>query len=366
MTAEKELYSPIKSDVLHNHKNYLAMTENLKTSFFDKGLIGFVRVLLRGAGQVMFQGNAWTGLFFIVGIFWGACMADNCNVAWGALLGLMASTATGYLLGMNEKDGHEGLWGFNGILVGCAFPTFMGSTVWMWIALIFCSAMTTWVRAALNNMMRTYKVNSFTFPFVLMTWIFLLAARAMPALDLSHASTPELPINVATGGYLYFEEIVKYWLRGVSQVFLIDSWVTGMLFLIGLLLASPWAALWAAIGSALGAVVAAVLGASGANIAEGLYGFSAVLTAIAVATVFYKPTLRSAIWALLGIVATVVVQAAMNVMMMPVGIATLTAPFCVTTWLFLMPMFKFDSEEPDHSSWHDKPKRVGATASPEK
>ena len=135
-----------------------------------------------------------------------------------------------------------------------------------------------------------------------------------------------------------------------------------MLFLIGLLLSSPWAALWAAIGSALGAVVAAVLGASGANIAHGLYGFSAVLTAIALATVFYKPSLRSAIWALIGIVATVVVQAAMNVMMMPVGIATLTAPFCITTWLFLMPMYKFDSDEPDHSSWHDKPKRVSTTA----
>ncbi|MBQ2416511.1 MAG: urea transporter, partial [Alistipes sp.] len=113
------------------------MTSNLQSTFFDRGLFGFLKVLLRGAGQVMFQGNSWTGLFFIAGIFWGACMSDNCNVAWGALLGLMVSTATGYLLSLPEKDGHEGLWGFNGILVGCAFPTFMGNTIWMWIALAF-------------------------------------------------------------------------------------------------------------------------------------------------------------------------------------------------------------------------------------
>ena len=232
-------------------QNSKFMTSNLQSTFFDRGLFGFLKVLLRGAGQVMFQGNSWTGLFFIAGIFWGACMSDNCNVAWGALLGLMVSTATGYLLSLPEKDGHEGLWGFNGILVGCAFPTFMGNTLWMWIALAFCAAMTTWVRSALNNMMRTYKVNSFTFPFVLSTWIFLLAAHLMPALDLSNISAPELPSHITSGGYLYFHDLVQYILRGISQVFLIDSWVTGMLFLIGLALSSSWAALWAIVGSAL-------------------------------------------------------------------------------------------------------------------
>ena len=336
------------------NQNSKFMTSNLQSTFFDRGLFGFLKVLLRGAGQVMFQGNSWTGLFFIAGIFWGACMSDNCNVAWGALLGLMVSTATGYLLSLPEKDGHEGLWGFNGILVGCAFPTFMGNTLWMWIALAFCAAMTTWVRSALNNMMRTYKVNSFTFPFVLSTWIFLLAAHLMPALDLSNISAPELPSHITSGGYLYFHDLVQYILRGISQVFLIDSWVTGMLFLIGLALASSWAALWAIVGSALSIFTAAALGASAEHISHGLYSFSAVLTAIAIATVFYKPSLRSAIWALLGIIATVIVQAAMNVMMMPVGIVTLTAPFCITTWLFLMPLLKLDKEEPDHSDWHGK------------
>jgi urea transporter len=86
-------------------------------------------------------------------------------------------------------------------------------------------------------------------------------------------------------------------------------------------------------------------------ISAGLYGFSAVLTAIALATVFYRPCLRSAIWALFGIVVTVFVQAAMNIWVEPYSIATLTGPFCVTTWLFLLPMFKLDEAQPDHSSW---------------
>ena len=36
-----------------------------------KDSFDFPARLLRGAGQVMFQNNAWTGFFFLIGIFWG-------------------------------------------------------------------------------------------------------------------------------------------------------------------------------------------------------------------------------------------------------------------------------------------------------
>ena len=99
-------------------------------------------------------------------------------------------------------------------------------------------------------------------------------------------------------------------------------------------------------------LVAILFETSGADVAGGLYGFSPVLTAIALGTVFYKPGRRSAVWALLGIVTTVFVQAGMNVMLAPLGIPTLTAPFCLTTWLFLLPLIRFDqTERPDHSNW---------------
>lgn len=317
----------------------------------DRGVFGYIKVLLRGAGQVMFQCSAWAGLFFVAGIFWGAYQAGTPAVAWGSMLGLMVSTATGYILNLPYEEGRQGLWGFNGILVGCAFPTFLGNTLWMWLSLAICAALTVWVRQGLNNVMKQWKINSFTFPFVASTWLFLLAARAMYGLDASHMATPILPDHLTTGGSLYVEQAAVYWLRGVSQVFLIDSWVTGMLFIIGLLIASRWAALWAAIGSAVAIVVASAFSVSGYDIAHGLYGFSAVLTAIALATVFYRPGWRSALWATMGVVITVVSQAAMNVMLDPFGLSSLTAPFCITTWVFLLPLFKFDSTTPDHSHW---------------
>ena len=319
--------------------------------------VGFLKKILRGTAQVMFQPSAWTGLLFFAGIVWGACANHAWFIALGALVGVAVSTLTGRWLHLPADDGTQGLWGFNGVLVGCAFPAFLGNTVWMWLALLLCAALTTWVRTGFNNVMAPWKVNSLTFPFVFCTWLFLLAARAMHGMPPAHLSEPTLPTLFTAGESLRFGHLVVYWLKGIGQVFLLDSWVTGLLFLAGLWLSNWRAALWAAVGSAVALLTAILFKTSGTDVAAGLYGFSPVLTAIALGTVFYKPGLRSAVWALAGVVVTVFVQAGMNVMLAPLGIPTLTAPFCIATWLFLLPLIRFDEvEKPDHSDWNPENK----------
>ncbi len=316
------------------------------------GIAGYIRAMLRGSGQVMFQGNVWTGLLFLCGIFWGAYEEGLGAVAWGAVVGLIVSTLTGYVLRQPNSDGAEGLWGFNGILVGCAFPTFLGNTLLMWLALILCSMLTTWVRTGFNHVMAPWKTNSFTFPFVFTSWLFLFAARMLQGMSPEYMSAPELTAHLSPALDLSFGSLVIYWLKGIAQVFLINSWVTGIFFLIALFISSRWAAFWAAVGSALALAVVLLYRGPGSDIAAGLYGFSPVLTAIALGCTFYKPNWKSAIWALLGIIVTVFIQAGMDAMMMPLGIPTFTAPFCLATWLFLLPLYKFDEKEPDHSNWH--------------
>lgn len=314
--------------------------------------MAFIRTMLKGAGQVMFQGNTMTGLFFLLGILWGAIAEGRPSVMIGALVGLITSTLTGYLLNQPANDGKEGLWGFNGILVGCAFPTFLGNTPQMWFALILCAALTTWVRTGFNNVMAPWKTNSFTFPFVFCTWIFLLASRMLQGMPPESLSAPELTQHWDAHVELSLGTILIYWLKGISQVFLINSWVTGILFLIGLYLSNKWAALWASIGSMVSLLTVLYFHGAGNDIVNGLYGFSPVLTAIALGCTFYRPNLRTAIWALLGVLVTVFIQAGMDILMLPFGIPTLTAPFCIATWLFLLPMYKFDEKMPNHSHWH--------------
>ncbi len=320
------------------------MTNNHTDRLGVEKIFSFIEMLLRGTGQVMFQNNNWTGLLFLVGIFGGALLERTPEVGWGALVGLLASTCSGLLLRLPQEDGKQGLWGFNGVLVGCAFPTFLGNTVAMWLALILCAALTTWVRSGLDRVLSTWKIGSLTFPFVLCTWLFLLAARTLNGIPTPHLPHPVLPpvdgVHVLA---VHAAELPLYWLRGVSQVFLINSWFTGVCFLAGLLVSNWRAAVWGAAGSAFALALALLFAAPTADVSAGLYGFSPVLTAIALGATFRTPGRRTLTWTLLGIAVTLFIQAGMDVLVVPFGIATLTAPFCLATWLFLLPA----APEPD-------------------
>ena len=77
-----------------------------------------------------------------------------------------------------------------------------------------------------------------------------------------------------------------------------------------------------------------MLQAEHANINNGMYAFSAVLTAIALGSTFNKLSWRVLIYTLIGVIFTVFVQGALNTLLTPVGIPTL--PFVLASWLFLV------------------------------
>lgn len=66
--------------------------------------------------------------------------------------------------------------------------------------------------------------------------------------------------------------------------------MTGALFFIAIAVSSLRSAVFAVLGAVVSLVVAAGFGANTGAIGAGFYGFSAVLTAIAVGTVFNQPS----------------------------------------------------------------------------
>lgn len=306
-------------------------------------LLRFIDTNLRGAGQVIFQNNPLTGVFFLAAIIWGAVVAGRTDIAAGAIVALLVATTTAIWLDVDEDSLRQGLFGFNGVLVGAAVPTFLANEPAMWVILLVGAAVSTVVTLAVANVMKTWGSPTLTFPFVLTTWFLVLAAYSFGHLPIASMGPPRLPqpASVAANeAQLALWPLVGAWLKGPAQVFLINNTVAGVLVIIGLLVSSAWAALFAVAGSALAVALALGLGASPANISEGLYGFSPVLTAVGLGCVFYKPSWRVALFALLGTVFTVIVQGAMDAALAPIGIPTLTAPFVFVTWLFLLPKAK--------------------------
>jgi len=192
---------------------------------------------------------------------------------------------------------------------------------------------------ATANLIRTWHLSALTFPFVIVTWALLLAAFAFAGVDsdMPPYAGEVAPLDPVASHPLDLAAFAAGVYHSISQVFLKASLVSALLFVAGLAVSSLPAALFALGGAMLAVISAHLLGAESDLVSAGLLGFSPVLTAITVGTVFYTPGLRVALYAALATLFTVVVQAAMNVAFAPLGVPALTAPFVLTAWLFLLP-----------------------------
>ena len=178
------------------------------------------------------------------------------------------------------------------------------------------------------------------------TWLLPIAGHAFAglgsgALPFTGALTA---IDPAAAEPLHLADFAIRVLKSVSQVFLKDSgWAALLLLLLaGLAVSSLPAALFGLGSAVLAVVFAHGLGGESDVVTAGLFGFSPALTAIAPRTVFHTPGPTVALYAALCTLFTVVVQGAMNVALAPFGVPTLTAPFVLVSWLFLLPRQQFE------------------------
>jgi urea transporter len=71
-----------------------------------------------------------------------------------------------------------------------------------------------------------------------------------------------------------------------------------------------------------------------------------VLCGIALGGVFYVITWKSGLYALLCALVSAVVFASRTAFLSPLGMPALTAPFVLSTWLFLLPKGSFHALQP--------------------
>ena len=132
----------------------------------------FVRVVLRGIGQVMFQDNAGTGLLFLIGIAIASPL-----MAVGALIGAIIGPVTATLAGFDHDEIQVGIYGFNPVLLGTAslfYLAALGPDVGFGCHWIASRPHLSPTSCAAHLSFPTY-----TAPFVVTTWILILVAHAI-------------------------------------------------------------------------------------------------------------------------------------------------------------------------------------------
>ena len=277
----------------------------MKEAFTRKSLL----ILGRGIGQVMFQNNALSGLLMLIGIF-----LNSWQMGLLAVSGNIISTLTARISGYDCDDIKNGLYGFNGTLVGIAVGVFMLLTVSSLMLMAIASCASTYI-ARFFNMQRV--LPGFTTPFILSVWMLLgLCSWLMP--DMLLVSDTETPASSSINYLQCFS-------MGIGQVMFQGNMMTGLFFLAGILVNSRKAAVYTILGALLPLLLATLLGVDSEALNMGLMGYKGVLCALALG----GKSWMSCIWAACSVLLSVVLQ----IVGMNWGIITLTAPFFLSVWL---------------------------------
>jgi len=264
----------------------------------------FLLSVLRGLGQIMLQRNAATGVGFVLAI------AINSPVAaFAACLGSLAGTALAWLGKFPPTETRDGLYGFNAALVGIATVHFHPLSIIVAAAGI-CGVV---VATGLMRTMQLRSLNPYTFPFVLTVWLMFLLIPPGQATGSSRV----------TSGYT----LADGFLQAFGQVMFQGNSLTGLVFVVAILINSTRCAGFATLGAAVAVATAAALGWPADQLAAGIHGYNAVLSAIALALVS-----RGFILPVIGITLSIAITRVLLVS----GVPALTFPFVLATWIVLI------------------------------
>ncbi|WP_406412689.1 urea transporter [Streptomyces halstedii] len=294
---------------------------------------GFLLASVRGVGQVDLQPLIWTGLFILAAL-WSA----GWRVGLFATLGTVVSTATAYALGVNRSNIALGLQGYCGCLTGIALVVFLGHHPATYVLAVVGAIMATLLTATLTTLLSPYGLTALTAPFCLVSGVMVIGAPSFARIW--HGAPKQVnPTSGDTG--MSWNDLWHGFFTNVSQIFLVEEWYVGLIMLVGLACAGVRVGLFAAAGSVVGIVAAWALGAPTAQIAAGIYGYNAVLVAIAIGAVFLTPTVWNGVYALVGAAATTGLTASLTSLFKPFGGHTFTWPFILTTWTLMaaVPLF---------------------------
>lgn len=268
--------------------------------------------VLKGIGQVMLQENRWTGLLFLLGLFSG-----HWTFGLAALCAAAAGTAMARLLKYPSAEIDEGLYGFSPALVGVALVAFFQPILLLWAVVPVGGA----AAAVLQHLFIRRKVAAYTFPFIVVAWASIFLLRQYAGIPASAT------VAMEKGAYWPMAT------NGFGQVIFQGGILAGLLFFCGVLWSNRKAALYGLGASMLGAVAALATGQSAEHVQAGLFGFNAVLTAIALA----GRERHDFPWMLAGVVLTVVLHLLLVNSHLLDGVGgVLTFPFVAATWAVLL------------------------------
>ena len=291
--------------------------------------ISFLLATLKGISQVVFIENWLTGLFILAAI-----TVTSVKLGVIAILSAAIGTLFGQMGGGDPASVRQGVYGYNPMLTGMALLLFLDGPM-SWGIALFGAVIAAAFTASMLTLLKPPGMPTLTFPYVITTWLLLLASYKLEAFKLTTEIVPQdlSHWKLEISGEIHW---FSAFLDGVGQIFFLQGMVAGILVVVGIFIAGKKLGLYALLGNFIGMITAFYLGGEHTLIDAGLFGYNAILTAIAVGVVFREKTNRLAPFtAIIAVVLTVPFTAGIAAALLPLGLPALTMPFALSTSIFI-------------------------------
>lgn len=262
-----------------------------------------------GFSQVFLLQSPLSGVLILAGLF-----CNSWQLALLALLGCLVSRTVASLWRDTKSEIADGLYGFNGTLVGIAIGVYWEISWLSLLLLVIGAALSTWLARAFR---RHAQLPGLTAPFIIAVWVLLLVSLLAPqgvglldsVAQLEEGQPLWRMLGVALGD-------------SVGQVMFQANVLTGLLFFLAIAWESRRKALYALLGALVPMLVIPFV--PEAVWREGLLGYNAVLCAI----YWAGSGERRLLYALLSVVLSVLLE----LLALYTGTIPLTAPFVLSVW----------------------------------
>lgn len=314
--------------------------------------------IFRGMGQVVFCNNSMSGVFIATGL-----MIGDPQTGVMALLGCTSATGMAYLAGLDRAMIRDGLAGYNGALVGCALTIFQPAVPFLPPALsalpfsssALADALLTVVLGGLSAPLAA-KLGPLVAPVPQWTVVFNAIALAVlgsfavakwytqPPKPVKPAAETSQQRKVVRDLSFLFDhpgmlmaDLCEAASSSVAQIFLLPEPMSGLFILAGIGCYSPAAAGLTFAGAFLGNASALALGHSYEQVIDGLWGYNAALSSLAVGIFFVPTGLPYAGLVVAGATTSILATIGVKTVLDEVDLPCLTVPFCgVASACFLL------------------------------
>lgn len=264
------------------------------------------QVSFAGLSQIVLQNSAMVGFL----IFAGSAL-NSVPLALMGLLGSVTGSIVALLLKRDKAEICQGLYGFNAALVGFGLGYFYGSS----LAIVPFVVLGAAVSSVIMWLLTSVGVRPFTFPFVVTTWGLMLVFSIEPLFDRT-VNTPQ-PSEV--NAFIHAVSL------SFGQVFFQEYFLTGVIFILAITVFNPIAGVFGIAAAILGFASANMFNLQAFDISQGLYGYNAVLCAIA----FSGLRTGNFICATFSVLLSILIFQVFLIF----GLPALTFPFVLSAWV---------------------------------